>query len=343
MTTAPPLRWGLVGASDIAATGMVPAMRRVGHEVTAVLSGSASWAREYADRVGARAGLADPDAFLARDDVDAVYVSSTNDRHHDQVLAAAAAGKHVLCEKPLALTLDECAAMTAACARAGVVLAVNHHLPAASTHRAIRDLVAGGAVGRPLAVAVTHATLLPGRLRDWRLGDAPGAGAVMDLTVHDASVVNALLGTTAVEATALVGNQGPWAAGREDVAMAVLRHPGEVLVRTHDAFTSPYTPTTLEVHGDEGSIRAVGVLTPEPEGTVWLTDAGGTREHEVPDRRHPYDLTLAAFTDAVHGAGRPVVDGTDGARALAVALAVLESARTGTRVPVAAVVGNRSD
>ncbi len=121
--------------------------------------------------------------------------------------------------------------------------------------------------------------------------------------------------------------------------MAVLRFPDEVLVRTHDAFTSPYTPTVLEVHGDGGSIRAVGVLTPEPEGTVWLTDAAGTREHEVPDRRHTYDITLGAFADAVHGQGRPVVDGVAGARALAVALAVLESARTGTRVPVPAVVG----
>ena len=330
----PTLRWGLMGASDIAETRMLPALRRGGHTVHAVLSSSLPHARTYAERNDISLALDDTEAFVSRSDIDAVYISSTNDRHLEQARAAAAAGKHVLCEKPVAITLGEAAAITEACRGAEVALAVNHHLPAAGTHRRIRELVAAGAIGRPLAVNVSHATLLPERLRGWRLGDDPGAGAVMDLSCHDASVVNPLLGTRALQTSAITVRQGPWEARSEDVSMAIVRYENEVLVHLHDSFTSPFTPTFLEVHGDAGSIRAVDVMAPEPDGTVVLTDASGSREIEVPDRRHTYDITLEAFTSATAGAGRPIVTGEDAYNALAISTSILESAQTGHLVAV---------
>jgi len=334
MMSQPSLRWGLMGASDIAETRMLPALRRTGHQVSAVLSASLAHAQAYAQRNEIPVVLNDTDAFVSRTDIDAVYISSTNDRHLDQARAAAAAGKHVLCEKPVALTLHEAAAITDTCRAAGVALAVNHHLPAAGTHRRIRQLVADGLVGRPLAVSVRHATLLPVRLRGWRLSDGPGAGAVMDLTCHDVSVVNPLLGTRAIETAAISARQGPWQAHSEDVSMAVIRYENDVLVQLHDSFTSAYTPTCLEVHGDAGSLRAVDVMKPEPDGTVTLTDARGTREIEVVDRRHTYDITLDAFVAATTGSGRPIVTGEDAYNALSVTLAVLAAARTGSPAAV---------
>lgn len=333
----PTLRWGLMGASDIAETRMLPALRRGGHRVTAVLSASGDRARSYAERNDIPRAFDEIAAFLACDEIDAVYVSSVNDLHLTQVAAAALAGKHVLCEKPVATTLADAKAIVDCCRSGDVVLAVNHHLPAAGTHRAMRELVARGAIGRPLAVSVRHATLLPERLRGWRLSGVAGAGAVLDLSCHDASVVNPLLGTRAIETTAIVATQGQWAARSEDVSMAVIRYEGDVLAQLHDSFTSPHTPTLFEVHGDAGSIRAVDVMTPEPVGTVMLTDHSGTREIEVDDRRHTYDITLEAFSHAVAGDGRPVVTGEDAYHALAVSLAILESAATGRRAAVEAL------
>jgi 1,5-anhydro-D-fructose reductase (1,5-anhydro-D-mannitol-forming) len=330
----PKLRWGLMGASDIAETRMLPALRRCGHRVTAVLSASTDRARDYAARNDIRHAFADMAAFTSCDEIDAVYVSSVNDLHLAQVRAAAEAGKHVLCEKPVATTLADAEAIIACCRTGGIVLAVNHHLPAAGTHRAMRELVARGAIGRPLAVGVQHATLLPERLRGWRLSGVMGAGAVFDLSCHDASVINPLLGTRAIETTAITAAQGPWAARSEDVSMAVIRYEGDVLAQLHDSFTSPYTPTVFEVHGDAGSIRAVDVMTPEPIGTVMLTDQSGTQEIEVDDRRHTYDITLEAFSRAVVGDGRPVVTGEDAYHALAISLSILESAATRQRVAV---------
>jgi 1,5-anhydro-D-fructose reductase (1,5-anhydro-D-mannitol-forming) len=328
------LRWGLIGASDIAATRMIPAMRRLGHDVRAVLSSAPERAAAYATANAIPHATGDLAALLARDDIDAVYISTTNQLHGPQTLAAAAAGKHVLCEKPLALSLHDGWSLVDACSAAGVVLAVNHHLPGAATHREIRRLVAAGAVGRPLAVRVFHAVELPERLRGWRLADPhAGGGVILDVTCHDAAVTNALLGRP-VEVAAVAVRQGPGEAAAEDAVMAAIRYEGDVLAQAHDAFTVAHAGTGLEVHGTEGSITATGVMTQDPVGTVVLRDRSGVREVGVDDRPDLYDVILRAFFEAVREGGEPTVSGAQGVAALAVALAVREAARTGRTIPI---------
>jgi 1,5-anhydro-D-fructose reductase (1,5-anhydro-D-mannitol-forming) len=328
------LRWGLVGASDIAATRIIPAMRRLGHQVVAVSSSDAEHAAEYAQQQQIPSSTSEIDALVSRDDVDAVYVSTFNRLHHAHTLSAAAAGKHVLCEKPVALNLVDAWSMVRACDTADVVFGVNHHLPCAATHREIRRLVAAGAVGRPLALRVFHAVRLPERLATWRLKDpAAGAGVPLDITVHDAAVVNRLLGRP-IDAVAIGVRQGPWEAAVDDAIMSVLRYDGDVVVQTHDAFTVRYAGTGLEVHGTEGSIVARDVMTQEPTGSVLLRDSTGERELDIPDRRDMYEVALEAFSHAVDEKTAPAVTGVDGVHALAVALAVQEAASSGHRVPI---------
>jgi 1,5-anhydro-D-fructose reductase (1,5-anhydro-D-mannitol-forming) len=329
------LRWGLVGASDVAATRIIPAMRRLGHEIAGVSSITDEHATEYAQLHQIPFATSQIDRLVSRDDVDAVYVSTINRLHCPNTLDAAAAGKHVLCEKPVALNLADAWAMVRACDAAGVVLGVNHHLPCAATHREIRRLVADGAVGRPLGVRVFHAVQLPERLATWRLRDpAAGAGVPLDITVHDAAVLNSLLGRP-LDAVALGVRQGPWDAAVEDAIMSVLRYEDEVLVQTHDAFTVAYAGTGLEVHGVDGSIVATDVMGQDPIGTVVLRDVAGQREVDIPDRRDMYEVALEAFARAVEEKSEPAVTGVDGAHALAVALAVQEAASSQRIVPVA--------
>ena len=108
--SASSIRWGLLGASDIAATRMIPAMRRLGHEWSPSARGRPTWAATYAERNDIPA-FGSVEDVIARDDVDAVYISSTNELHRSQTEMAAAAGKHVLCEKPLALSIEDGRAM----------------------------------------------------------------------------------------------------------------------------------------------------------------------------------------------------------------------------------------
>src|SRR6266568_1081418 len=142
------LGWGLIGASDIAQTRMIPAIKaQPDSRVVAVMSSQLERARQYAERNSIPRAYGSLEAVLADPEVDMVYISTTNDLHAAQTLAAARAGKHVLCEKPLALSLDQAREMVATCQAAGVVMATNHHLRNAATHRALRRLLAEGAIG----------------------------------------------------------------------------------------------------------------------------------------------------------------------------------------------------
>ena len=207
-------------------------------------------------------------------------------------------------------------------------------MPGSGIHRTIRRLVADGAVGRILAVRVFHAVMLPERLQGWRLESRAGGGVTMDITCHDASVLNPLLGALPTDVVALAASQGPWGAAAEDAVMSTLRYADGTLVQTHDAFTIAYAPTGLQVLGSDGSIEARGAMVQDPVGTILLRDSSGEREVEPEDRRDLYEINVAAFAAAVRGEGTPTATGLDGLRAVQVALAVREAAESGHRVSI---------
>jgi 1,5-anhydro-D-fructose reductase (1,5-anhydro-D-mannitol-forming) len=328
------MHWGLVGASTIAAEHMIGAFRaQPGGAVGWVVSGSDDRARSYAATHGIAQATSRLEDMLADPQVVAVYISSTNEKHRAQALAAIAAGKHVLCEKPLAMSVAEAREMVAAAADAGVVFATNHHLRCAGSHRAIRDLVAAGRIGRVLSVRVHHAVYLPAHLQGWRLDDpGAGGGVIPDITVHDADTVRFHLSEDPVAVVAMSAATG-LGQGVEDSAMSVWEMPSGAMVFAHESFTHRYAGSGLEIHGTEGSIRARGVMTQRPAGEVTLVTEAG--EEAVTFSVHNlYATAVAEFLEAVSGRGRPAADGEDGVRSLAVAMAVREAAASGRRVPV---------
>jgi 1,5-anhydro-D-fructose reductase (1,5-anhydro-D-mannitol-forming) len=339
----PFLRWALIGASNIAATRVLPAIRAAGGEAVVVRSGNAGHAADYAHRHQIAAATTDLAEAVGREDVDAVYVSSVNADHRAHVEAAAAAGKHVLAEKPLALSLPDARAMVAACRSAGVVLATNHHLPASPVHRLARRLVADGAIGEVRAIRVHHAVQLPPHLVGWRVQDPEGGGAVLDITVHDAAAVAAILGTRALSVTATAANQdndptGPFDAVVTTAAWAARGGGAQpVLVQTHDAYNNAHLPTSLHLLGTEGALTGEDCNTGDPLGSLTLWQGRQPRVLDVGPREDLYLTTLRAFTAAVRGEGTVLVSGEDGVASLAVALAVLASLRTGARTEVEAV------
>ncbi len=328
------MRWGLIGASTIAAEHMIRAFRsQPGSEVAWVVSGKADHAQDYAARHGIPQATTSLDQMLADRSVDAVYISSTNEKHRAQALVAVAAGKHVLCEKPLAMTVGEAREMVQAAEAAGRVFATNHHLRTAATHLATRDLVAGGRIGRVLSARVHHAVFLPPHLQGWRIDDpAAGGGVIPDITVHDADTLRFLLGEDPAEVVAQAGESG-LGRGVEDSVMSVWSMPSGAMVMTHESFTHRFAGTAVELHGTDGSIFARGVLTQQPVGDVELVTEAG--REAVPVVHHNlYERAVRLFVEATEGRGRPAADGWDGVKSLAVALAVREAARTGRRVAV---------
>lgn len=328
------MNWAFIGASTIAGQYMIGAIRAQGaSEVTWVVSGNADRADSFARDHAIATATDDLGAALGDAAVTAVYVSSTNDRHRAQALAAVAAGKHVLCEKPLAMTPDEAREMIAAAERAGLVLAVNHHLRCAGSHRAVRDLIVSGRIGRVLSMRVFHAVLLPKHLRGWRLDNPDaGGGVIPDLTVHNADTVRFLLCEDPVSVVAEIAQTGM---GRnvEDSAMSVWTMPSGAMVFSHESFTHPHTASGVEVHGTEGSILARGILAQDPVGEVELVSSDGRRALLF-DKSGLYESVIRAFENAVATGTPPAATGRDGLKSLQIACAVRDAARSGKRQTV---------
>ena len=324
------IRWGLIGASTIAHEWVVDAIRASGGEIVSVMSTNAERGRKYAEEHGIPHSVTSLDALFNDQSIDAVYISTTNELHKEQVLAAARAGKHVLCEKPLAMSLADARGMVDACRAANVVLATNHHLRNAASHTAMRDAIAAGKIGKPLAAKVFHAVYLPPHLQGWRL-DRPdaGGGVILDITVHDTDTLRYVLGDDPVEAVAFGQASGLAKAGLEDAVMGVMRFKSGVIALFHDGFTTKYSETGLEVHGTEGSLVGRNVMSQKAIGTVVLRNADGEIELEL-DHKNLYERGIAKFHTAIAGEGKPAATGEDGVWSLAAGIAVTEAARTGT-------------
>lgn len=327
------MRWGLIGASTIASQYMIDAMRATGGEVRSVLSSDRDRARDYAAQHGIPGAYHDLDALLSDPDLDAVYISTTNEKHFPQAMAAIAAGKHVLCEKPLAMSVEDAVTMVRAAQDAGVVFATNHHLRNAGSHLAIRDLIASGRIGTVLSLRVFHAVHLPPHLQGWRIDNpAAGGGVIPDITVHDADTVRFHLGEDPVDVVAMSAQSG-MGQGVEDSVMSVWSMPSGAQVQAHESFTHQFAGTGIEIHGTEGSIIARGVMTQQPVGEVRLVTAAGSQPVSF-SGHNLYERAVGLFADAVAGKGRPAADGRDGVASLAVAQAVAEAATSGQRTAV---------
>ncbi|QIA22107.1 Gfo/Idh/MocA family oxidoreductase [Mesorhizobium sp. AA22] len=323
------VKWGLIGASTIAKQFMISAIRaQSNNEIAAVMSSSPERATAYAKENGIPLAVSTLPELLGSD-IDAVYISTTNELHLEQALAAIRAGKHVLCEKPLALTSADARAMVAAAKAAGIVLGTNHHLRNAGSHRAMREAIAAGRIGRPIAARVFHSVYLPENLQGWRITrPEAGGGVVLDITVHDADTLRFVLGDDPLEVSAFTQAAGMAAGGLEDGAMCIWRFKSGVIAQSHEGFTTKFAGTGFEVHGSEGSLIAKDVMTQKPIGSVLLRTAKGEEELSF-DREDLYVRSLRQFHAAIRGEGQPSATGEDGVWSLTSAEAALQSAKSG--------------
>ena len=329
------VRWGLIGASNIAREWVINAIRsQPDGEIVSVMSSDAGRAQAYAKENGIGQYCTDINALLDSG-IDAVYISTTNELHYRQTLAAAKAGKHVLCEKPLALTSADARAMVAACKDAGVVMGTNHHLRNTGQHRAMREAIVQGRIGKPVAARVFHAVYLRPQLQGWRINNPEaGGGVVFDISVHDADTLRFVLGENPVEVAAVGQSAGLAENGLTDGVMTAEKYTSGLIVQTHVAFTIRYAGTGFEVHGTEGSLIGTNVMTAKSNAiSVVLRTADG--EQALPfDTEDPYVRSLRLFHAAIRGEGQPSVTGEDGVWSLTVAEATLEAIRTGRTIRV---------
>ena len=329
------ITWGLIGASDIAAKWVLAAINAQPNcEALGVFSSSPERGKKYASQNGLAKSYDSLEALLADDSINAVYISTTNELHKEQTLRAAAAGKHVLCEKPLGLSLRDAIEMVEACKKAGLVMGTNHHLRNSAAHLRIKELLGAGECGDILSARLFHAAYLPDHLRGWRLDSAAaGGGVILDITVHDADTVRFHLEEDPYEVMAVEQHGGMGKNQIEDGAMTLMKFSSGIIAMTHESFTHPYAGSGIEFHGTKGSIHAKDMMTQQPIGDIVLTNAQGSRSIDF-QPHNLYERSIRLFANAVKGNGRPAADGIDGIKSLAIALAAKQSALSGKAVKV---------
>jgi UDP-N-acetyl-2-amino-2-deoxyglucuronate dehydrogenase len=338
------LRFGLIGAGNIARTHAAAIRAGDRARLTAVAGGPS--AAELAEREGAR-HHADATDLFADADVDAVILCTPSGVRRDYTLAAAAAGKHVLVEKPIEVKLERAREMVAACERAGVALGVVFQSRFKPHPRAVREAVARGALGDPVLGSMAVKWLRDAayyRSADWRGTWAfDGGGPLINQAIHNVDQLLWMMGdVTRVRAT--TANRLHHEIEVEDTVVAQLEFASGALgVIEATTATYPGSARRLELHGTAGTITLlddeIGEWdlrdgSPAPGHEVSAATAFARATHVMADHRW-HQLQIEDFVDAVRAGRPPQVDGREGMRSLALVTAVYEAARTGAAVEVA--------
>ncbi|HET9732506.1 MAG TPA: Gfo/Idh/MocA family oxidoreductase [Acidimicrobiales bacterium] len=319
------LRLALVGCGTIARRVHLPAFRRLGTEradLVAFSSRSRVSAEATAAEWGSGAVVEDWRAVIERPDVDAVDICCPNGLHAEVAIAAARAGKHVLVEKPMAVTVAEADEMIRAATDAGVVLSVAHNLRYAPAYRTVREVVRSGRIGRVVGFRTAFGHSGP---QDW----APeadwfhdplraGGGALIDLGVHVADLLRFVLDDEAVEAAAMLAWRVP---GIDEAAQVVLNMRSGAIGSLHASWVArPGPDRQLTLFGSDGTVHAPSL------SDVELRSADGVVQSV--DLERPAGSPYRDFVDACQGIPGAHVTGAEGRAALAVVEAAYRSARS---------------
>jgi 1,5-anhydro-D-fructose reductase (1,5-anhydro-D-mannitol-forming) len=311
--------------------------------VQAIFSHNPGRARLFADRHAIPHVAATLDELLTRAEVRCVYVANHPRHHAATVLAALHAGKHVLCEPPLALTLEEAESLALTAASRGLVLAVNHQRRAEPAVRRARSLLELGELGDLMGVRAVNAVLLPTAQQTWRL-QAPWGGVLLDKGTHSFDLIQFLCGERIADVQAAAGLRLLGGDVAEEVFCTAWLARSRLPVRTHDSFLAHHLPTSIELHGSHATavvqdafahpfqpVRAALLIVRNGVGRAVELDA-------VEQQVDAFGESVAAVQSAVHGGGRPLASAADGLASLAAALAAQDALRHTSRVRAARTV-----
>ncbi len=269
-------------------------------------------------------------------DIDVLDICTPTHLHLEHCLRAAAAAKHVICEKPLALTVTDSQRMIQACRVAGVRLLVAHVLRFFPEYRLAREIAARGDIGEPAVLRLSRCTFRPRKPDNWYVDPARSGGMMLDLMVHDFDYARWVAGDVVrVFAKAAQTSSSP---GGIDHALAILTHRRGAISHLEGswAYPPPMFLTRLEIAGAAGLIEYTSPSTAAIEMHL-RSENGPSQEVALPTsplRESPYTTQLRAFHEALVQGTEPPVRAEDGAAAVQIARAAIESVRRGTPVEI---------
>ncbi len=307
------LRWGLIGCGDIARKRIAPAFRDLDScELIAVSRSRHDLAEEFAREFGAKRWYKDWRELLKDEQIHAVYIATPPDLHAEQTIAAAKAGKHVLCEKPMALDPQQCRQMISACRGSGVRLSIAYYRHFYPVIARVKEIIAAREIGKVVLTEIrAFENFRPDRddPRYWMvLKEKGGGGPLMDFGCHRIEVLLNILGPV----SRAFGSNGrqitDWNVEDTSISLFEFQNESRGVLAVSRAVEEPQD--SLDIYGSAGSVH-IPVLN---RGLMSVYTAGGEREEDHPPHRNIHLPHIEAVTQAFLQNKEPPVPGETGLR-----------------------------
>ncbi|MCZ8516262.1 Gfo/Idh/MocA family oxidoreductase [Paenibacillus filicis] len=321
------MKVAVVGCGKMGVTYIQALTRMPGVELTAI----SDLRQEQAERIAAEYGTSaysSVDDLLADNNIQVVCVTVPSHFHKELVLKAAKAGKHIICEKPLALSPKDAEEMIQSCNENGVRLYVAHVVRFFPAYADIKRKVSDGVIGE---VGIAHAKRIagnPGEGREWFLDPRLSGGVILDVIIHDIDFMRWTLGE--ISSVYALNHRTE----SMDYAFVTLRFRSGAIANLEGCLGSPDTFTSeVELFGKKGAIRHSNrdgitlrtVLREGPHGSPVVNE-------QSPIVHSNYWTELNHFLECIRTGNDPVVSAYDGLKAVEIAAAAIESIRTGQPV-----------
>ncbi|XOV86361.1 MAG: Gfo/Idh/MocA family protein [Pseudomonadota bacterium] len=351
---AKPLSVGLIGVGPIAHAHLAAYLENPGQvRLTAVCDPNPSAAAAFAEQAGVAAVYSDFHEMLRRADIDAVDICTSHDLHPSQAIAAAEAGKHLLCETAMAHTLPGCQSMIDAADAAGVTLMIAQNLRFSRTAVAVKQLIDGGGLGEIQAVRA-HASFGAGASNPrghWANdGRRAGGGILMTHSIHHVDLLRYFLGNVKRVVAACRSLQPEMVNGAEDLVAATVEFESGVIGAVFSNQSTFLVPDALScaIFGSEGTLLSTPPLAPEQGlaklGTAIVANAmardpGTGRWHprfepvstldvNLPSK-NPFVNEILHFAECCRTGQQPITSGRDNIETIRLVTAIYESSHTG--------------
>jgi len=313
MNNEPILRWGIIGCGSVANFKGGPSLNVVkGSRLIAVMGRNPDLARKFARRHGAKKHYHRIEDLLNDEEVNAVYVATPVSSHREYAIAAAKAGKHVLCEKPMALNVDECTQMAKACLENNITLMIAYYRRFFPNIMKMKELISEGAIGKIIRARVmTSSPFVSSEnvRNNWRIDPLIGGGGVlMDIGSHRIDLLLYLFGNAAL-AKGIYRSISLFHSVEDSIAFSI-NFASRIQASGYISWALPETYDSIEIFGTKGAI----IIDPINSGNLFLKTEGAEKEFHFPTLKYTHIGLVEDFVRHIQSGGPILCSGENGAK-----------------------------
>ena len=331
------LGWGLIGTGRIADDRVLPAIKAfAGNELIGVVSREQARADMFAAKFGAKNAYMRYEDLLGNPEVAVVAIHTPNNLHAEQAIAAARAGKHVFCDKPMATSVSDAERMIDACREAGVKLAVNFHSRFMPCFIDSKRIIDSGEIGE---VQIVQFEASPGyrpgiRLATWRVDpEMAGLGTTMSIGVHAYDTLRFLLSSEIVQVSAMFDTTR---GVMEETNMSTLRFASGAFAHVNVNERSPHPHNDFVIYGSKGRITGRSLTRSRSGGEMEVLTADGKKRRTEYPAINAHAACVIGFSKALLEGREPSASGVDGLKSVQLTDAMAKSAWEGVHVTLPA-------